>query len=112
MPTRLSSFPPCCLACNCARLAKRNAAPSALFAIRVVDAETGRGVPLVELETVNHLRFYTDSNGTVAFREPGLMGRQIFFHVRSHGYEYPKDELRLSRCAAENHAWHRGGAEA
>ncbi len=45
--------------------------PSALFAIRVVDAETGRGVPLVELETVNHLRFYTDSNGTVAFREPG-----------------------------------------
>ncbi len=67
--------------------------PSALFAIRVVDAETGRGVPLVELETVNHLRFYTDSNGTVAFREPGLMGRQIFFHVRSHGYEYPKDSF-------------------
>lgn len=67
--------------------------PSALFAIRAVDAETGRGVPLVELETVNHLRFYTDSNGTVAFREPGLMGRQIFFHVRSHGYEYPKDSF-------------------
>ena len=67
--------------------------PSALFAIRVVDAETGRGVPLVELEPVNHLRFYTDSNGTVAFREPGLMGRQIFFHVRSHGYEYPKDSF-------------------
>ena len=67
--------------------------PSALFAIRVVDAETGRGVPLVELETVNHLRFYTDSNGTVAFREPGLMSRQIFFHVRSHGYEYPKDSF-------------------
>ena len=65
--------------------------PSAWFAIRVVDAETGRGVPLVELETVNHLRFCTDSNGTVAFREPGLMNRQIFFHVRSHGYEYPKD---------------------
>ena len=65
--------------------------PSALFAIRVVDTETGRGVPLVELETVNHLRFYTDSNGTVAFREPGLMDRHIFFHVRSHGYEYHKD---------------------
>ena len=65
--------------------------PAAWFAIRVVDAETGRGVPLVELETVNHLRYYTDSNGTVAFRELGLMDRQIFFHVRSHGYEYPKD---------------------
>ena len=48
---------------------------------------------MVELETVNHLRFYTDSNGTVAFREPGLMDRQIFFHVRSHGYEYPKDSF-------------------
>ena len=64
---------------------------SAWFAIRVVDEETGRGVPLVELETVNHLRFYTDSNGTVAFHEPGLMDRQIFFHINSHGYEYPKD---------------------
>ena len=64
---------------------------SGWFAIRVVDAGTGRGVPLVELKTVNHLRYYTDSNGWVAFREPGLMNRQIFFHVRSHGYEYPKD---------------------
>ena len=64
---------------------------SGWFAIRVVDAGTGRGVPLVELKTVNHLRYYTDSNGWVAFREPGLMNRQLFFHVRSHGYEYPKD---------------------
>ncbi|GIT38374.1 MAG: hypothetical protein Ct9H300mP7_2950 [Verrucomicrobiota bacterium] len=60
--------------------ARQTRAPSAWFAIRVVDEETGRGVPLVELETVNHLRFYTDSNGTVAFHEPGLMDRQIFFH--------------------------------
>ncbi|MEE2946951.1 MAG: hypothetical protein VX392_01410 [Verrucomicrobiota bacterium] len=66
---------------------------SGWFAIRVVDAETRRGVPLVELETVNHLRFYTDSNGWVAFHEPGLMNRQLFFHVRSHGYEYPKDSF-------------------
>ena len=80
------------MACNCARLARRTqSSSSGWFAIRVVDAETGRGVPMVELETVNHLRFYTDSTGTVAFREPGLMGREIFFHVRSHGYEYPKD---------------------
>jgi hypothetical protein len=72
-------------------LCQVDASSSDWFAIRVVDAETKRGVPLVELKTVNHLRYYTDSNGWVAFREPGLMNRQLFFHIRSHGYEYPKD---------------------
>jgi hypothetical protein len=61
------------------------------FAITVVDEQTGRGVPLVELRTVNGIRQYTDSNGIVAFREPGLMGQDVFFHVASHGYEFPKD---------------------
>ena len=92
MPTRLSILSALLLGLQlCALGQTAQSSSSGWFAIRVVDAETGRGVPLVELETVNHLRFYTDSNGTVAFREPGLMGRQIFFHVRSHGYEYPKD---------------------
>src|SRR5438105_733028 len=61
------------------------------FAIKVVDDETGRGVPLVELRTVNALRYYTDSNGLVAFREPGLMDTDVFFSVASHGYEYSAD---------------------
>lgn len=61
------------------------------FAIEVVDAETGRGVPLVELETVNAIRLVTDSNGLVAFDEPGLMGERVFFFVKSHGYEFPAD---------------------
>ncbi|MDB5340799.1 MAG: hypothetical protein JWN70_6418, partial [Planctomycetaceae bacterium] len=61
------------------------------FQIRVVDAATGRGVPLVELETVNNIRLVTDSAGNIAFHEPGLAGQDVFFHVRSHGYEYPAD---------------------
>lgn len=61
------------------------------FRITVVDAETERGVPLVELETVNSLEFITDSQGIVAFDEPGLMGTNVFFYVRSHGYEFPVD---------------------
>lgn len=61
------------------------------FGIQVVDDRTERGVPLVELETVNHLTFVTDSAGWVAFHEPGLMGEPVFFHVRSHGYEFPKN---------------------
>jgi hypothetical protein len=59
--------------------------------IRVIDKATGRGVPLAELETVNGLRFVTDNAGRVAFHEPGLMGKEIFFKVHSHGYDAPKD---------------------
>ncbi len=61
------------------------------FQIQVVDEDTGRGVPLVELKTVNAVRYYTDSNGIVAFYEPGLMDREVFFAVSSHGYEFAKD---------------------
>jgi NAD(P)-dependent dehydrogenase (short-subunit alcohol dehydrogenase family) len=45
------------------------------FKITVVDEETGRGVPLVELKTTNDVRYYTDSNGIIAFFEPGLDGQ-------------------------------------
>ena len=62
-----------------------------LFEIQVVDDQTGRGVPLVVLETTNSIRYVTDSAGRVAFHEPGLMGKTVFVHVRSHGYEFPAD---------------------
>jgi hypothetical protein len=61
------------------------------FKIQVVDRQTGRGVPLVELKTTNNIRYFTDSHGIVAFYEPGLMDREVFFFVESHGYEFPKD---------------------
>jgi len=67
------------------------AEPEKPFAITVVDAETSRGVPLIELRTVHGIRLVTDSNGIVAFREPGLMNENVFFHVSGHGYEFPKD---------------------
>lgn len=67
------------------------APPVSWAEIRVVDQETGRGVPLVELETVNSLVLVTDNAGRIAFHEPGLLGRQLFFTVKSHGYEFPKD---------------------
>jgi len=66
-------------------------APPQFAEIRVVDDETGRGVPLVELITVNHIRFVTDNAGRIAFNEPGLLGRELFFTVKSHGYEMKKD---------------------
>ena len=70
-----------------------SAPPSAAdyFAIRVVDEESGRGVPMVELRAVDGRRYWTDSGGVVAFCEPGLMNQKVFFHVKSHGYEFPVD---------------------
>ena len=65
--------------------------PTRYFTIGVIDEQTGRGVPLVELQTVNNICYYTDSNGVVAFYEPGLMDRDVFFHIKSHGYEFPAD---------------------
>ncbi len=61
------------------------------FAIRVVDAATGRGVPLIELRTNDAARHVTDNAGLVAFDEPGLMGTEVFFGVKGHGYTVPAD---------------------
>ncbi|HPT31605.1 MAG TPA: hypothetical protein PLW67_07170, partial [Prolixibacteraceae bacterium] len=61
------------------------------FQIKVVDDQTQRGVPLVELKTTNDICYVTDNNGIVAFREPGLMNQEVFFHLKSHGYEVPAD---------------------
>lgn len=78
----------CCVA---ASSASRLPAAEPYFHIQVVDAQTGRGVPLVELETVNNVQHVSDSAGNIAFLEPGLMDKEVFFYVRSHGYEYPRD---------------------
>ena len=73
---------------------------SRLFGIRVVDAQTGRGVPLVELKTDNHIRVYTDSAGRVAIDDPGLMRGRVYFFVSSPGYAPPaKDAFGYSGIA-------------
>jgi len=73
--------------------------PSEYFKITVVDAATGRGVPLVELTTTNAITVYTDSNGIIAWNEPGLMDRDVYFSIGSHGYLFPAPgrTLRVTR---------------
>ena len=66
-------------------------AASPWFGIHIVDEQTGRGVPLIELRTVNDIRSVTDNAGWIAFNEPGLMGREVFFYVSGPGYEKEKD---------------------
>ena len=65
--------------------------PGDYFKIMVVDEETGRGVPMVELKSTNSVRYYTDNNGIIAYYEPGLMGRKVYFSITSPGYKYPDD---------------------
>ena len=52
------------------------------FKIKVIDEQTERGVPLVELKTTNDIRYYTDNNGIIAFYEAGLMEQKVYFYVK------------------------------
>jgi hypothetical protein len=76
------------MACFSYALGAANEKP---FAIRVIDDQTGRGVPLVELQMVNDVRFYTDSAGLIAITDPTLLDRRVFFQVTSDGYVFPAD---------------------
>jgi len=79
------------------------------FQIRIVDRDTGRGVPMVSFTTNNHIVCISDSNGIVAWNEPGLMDRDVYFRIESPGYRFPdggrvihvvrggKEELRIQR---------------
>jgi len=78
----------------CSPLAPRRPLARDAFRIQVIDQSTGRGVPAVELRTIDQRRFVTDSTGTIAFLEPDLLGHRVFFHVRSFGY-------RLSESAGK-----------
>jgi hypothetical protein len=61
--------------------------------IRVIDEETGRGVPLVELTLLNQAKYWTDSAGVAVLDEPALLGQEAFIEIRSHGYEYPQSTI-------------------
>jgi len=84
--------------------AQRAAADGKPFEIFVVDSVTGRGVPLVELETTDSRLYVTDSAGRVAFSEPGQMGVPVWFSMRSHGYEFPKDGFGMTGLRLTPHA--------
>lgn len=73
--------------------ASADGAPGEYCAIHVVDADTGRGVPLVRLESTSKVEYYTDSNGYVAYLEPGLMNKDVWFTIASPGYEFPNESF-------------------
>jgi hypothetical protein len=59
------------------------------FWVRVVDSETGRGVPLVQLSTPRDaIRFWTDSAGIAVIDDDTMNGHDVVFTIRSHGYQF------------------------
>ncbi len=59
--------------------------------LEVVEKGSGWPVPLVELRTTHQLTLITDNAGVAAVTAPELLGREVFFHISSDGYEVPKD---------------------
>lgn len=59
-----------------------------VFRITVVDPQTGRGIPAVELRTTDGRSFTTDSAGVIALADPALLERRTFFQVLSFGYRF------------------------
>jgi hypothetical protein len=56
----------------------RNRLHSNYRAIQVIDDPTGRGGPVVSLRAISKAGWRTDSNGNVAFDQPGLMNLEVF----------------------------------
>jgi hypothetical protein len=59
---------------------------AANYAIQIIDASTGRGVPLVKLAPQNGTAIYTDSNGIAAFDQSTLLNQNVSFNISSYGY--------------------------
>ena len=73
-----------------------SAAADTLFEIQVIDDQTRRGVPMVELITVDDVVYITDSAGRIALDEPELTGTEVFFKVQSPGYSIAKDGFGIA----------------
>ena len=61
------------------------------FRIEVRERGSGRPVPLVSVRSPRR-EHTTDSSGLIAFYDPGLMGREVFFEVDAHGYRFVDDD--------------------
>jgi len=71
------------------------------FGIWVVDEETGRGVPMVQLRPMHGAQLTTDSAGWIAFHEPGLMNSRVWFEVEADGYEHAEDAFGFRGVALD-----------
>jgi hypothetical protein len=55
--------------------------PQAAFRMKVVDPQTGEGVPDVRVRSDNGIVCHTRANGEIAWTETVLMGRDVRFSI-------------------------------
>lgn len=58
------------------------------FTLRIVDEQTGVGVPDLRVTTENWIVCYTQANGNVAWRESSLMGRDVRFTIEDRANQF------------------------
>jgi len=93
--TATAEAPPCTADDRESRLITDGLPPLAQrHGLQIVDADTGRGLPLVEVRQDGRT-WVTDSAGWVAFLAPTLLGSTTTFEVVSHGFE-PSEPLTLT----------------
>jgi hypothetical protein len=64
------------------------------FQFHLIDRETGKGVPLIEVRTSTKT-FLSDNQGIVAYYELDGMDQNVQFEIKGHGYTYSGGTLSL-----------------
>ena len=64
---------------------------SGVFYFKIIDENTNRGLPLVELKTRSSVAFYSDNNGVISITDPTYLNREVYFTISSPGYSFPLD---------------------
>jgi hypothetical protein len=57
--------------------------------VQITDAATARPVPLIELKLPHEVKYWTDSAGVAAIREPAIQNQPVSIAILGHGYEFP-----------------------
>jgi hypothetical protein len=77
-------------------LVTRSASPqSDAFQIKIVDAQTGRGLSDVRVIADGRITCFTRNDGTVRWSEAVLMDRDVHFSIHHDGYQFPGGEATL-----------------
>lgn len=81
-------------------LAQPAASGDRCFAMRALDQESGRGVPLVRFSAFGE-DYWSDSQGMVAYCHPDHLGADVVFTVNSHGYKLADGKSDVTLRAAK-----------
>ena len=59
------------------------------FQIKIVDAQSGVGLPSLRLTADNSIVCYTRADGCVNFSEDSLMNRSVYFTIEGQDHHFP-----------------------